>query len=132
MDIARADIAKAKRKRRILYAIVGLVAVVGITLGLSKLQPAAPSVEGGTLWPDTVKRGNMLRQVRGLGTLVPEEIRWLPALSDGRVQKILVRPGTGSLVKADTVIVVLVNPQIEQAVLDGEFQLKSAEADLKK
>ena len=132
MDIARADIAKAKRKRRILYAIVGVVAIAGITLGLSKLQPAAPSVEGGTLWPDTVKRGNMLRQVRGLGTLVPEEIRWLPALSDGRVEKILVRPGTGSLVKADTVIVVLSNPQIEQAVLDAEFQLKSAEADLKK
>src|SRR5437764_13398788 len=94
MDIARPGAAKEKRRRRIVYGIVGVIAIAGITMGLSRLKPAAPSVEWSTVWPDTVKRGSMLRQVRGLGTLVPEEIRWIPARSDGRVAKNLLRPGT--------------------------------------
>jgi HlyD family secretion protein len=129
MDIVRKGAAEEKRKRRIIYGVVGVLAIAGITMGLSKLKPAAPSVEWSTIWPDTVKRGSMLRQVRGLGTLVPEEIRWIPALSDGRVDKILVRPGTP--VKANTVLVILVNPQVEQALLDAQAQLRTAEADLK-
>jgi HlyD family secretion protein len=98
-----------------------------VTLGLSKLKPAAPSVERSTVWVDTVKRGPMLRQVRGIGTLVPEEIRWIPSLSQGRVERILVRPGTK--VKADTILVELSNPQVEQAALDASFQVKAAEAE---
>src|SRR4051794_22865344 len=129
MDIARPSAAKEKRRRRIIYTVLGVVVIAGITMGLSKLKPAAPSVEWGTIWPDTVKRGSMLRQVRGLGTLVPEEIRWIPALADGRVEKILVRPGTP--VKAADTLVVLSNPQVEQATLDAQFQLRTAEADLK-
>ena len=102
--------------------------MAAITMGLSRLHPAAPSVEWGTLWPDTVKRGPMLRNVHGLGTLTPEEIHWIPALTDGRVEKILVRPGTNARVKADTVLVVLSNPQVQQAALDAEFALKAEEA----
>jgi HlyD family secretion protein len=126
MDIPRPSSAQARRRRRILYGVLGILIVAGITMGLSKLRPAAPSVEWSTLWPDTVKRGPMLRQVRGLGTLTPEEIRWIPALTDGRVEKILVRPGTK--VKADTELVVLSNPQVQQAALDAEFALKAEEA----
>jgi len=129
MDIARPSAAKARRQRRIIYAVLGVIAIAGITMGLSRLKPAAPSVEMSTLWPDTVKRGSMLRQVRGLGTLTPEEIRWIPALADGRVEKILVRPGTK--VKASEVLVVLSNPQVSQAMVDAQYALKAAEADLK-
>src|SRR5215469_12149927 len=100
MDIKRGkEVAIARRRKRIIFGVVGVLAIAGVTLGLMKLKPAAPGVEFGTLWPDTVKRGPMLRQVRGLGTLVPQEIRWLPALTDGRVEKILVRPGTSTKVK---------------------------------
>jgi HlyD family secretion protein len=128
VDIPRQSAAVARRRRQIIYGVVGIIVIAGITMGLSKLKPAAPSVEWSTIWPDTVKRGPMLRQVRGLGTLTPEEIRWIPALSDGRVEKILVRPGTP--VKSDTVLVELSNPQVLQAALDAEYQLKAAEADL--
>lgn len=93
MDIPRPSFAKAKRKKR-LAMIVGAVAVIAlVTLGLSRLQPAPPSVERATVWIDTVKRGEMLRQIRGLGTLVLEEIRWLPAQTQGRVEQIILRPG---------------------------------------
>jgi HlyD family secretion protein len=102
--------------------------VVVITLGLSRLKPAAPSVERATVWLDTVKRGPMLREVRGLGTLVPEDIRWIPATTEGRVERILVRPGTA--VRADSIILELTNPQVEQAAQDAELQLRAAEADL--
>src|ERR687885_435396 len=129
MDIPRKSAARRRRIRRALYGVVTLVLVLLATVGLSRLRPAAPSVERSTVWTDTVKRGSMLRQVRGLGTLVPEEIRWIPALADSRVEKILVRPGTP--VKADQVLVVLSNPQVEQALLDAQAQLHSAEADLK-
>lgn len=131
MDIQRGKEAATKRKRkRIIYGVLGVIAIAGVTLGLSRLKPAAPGVEAGTLWPDTVKRGPMLRQVRGLGTLVPEEIRWIPALTDGRVDKILVRPGTK--VKADTVLLILTNPQITQEAMDADLKMKAAQSDYKK
>jgi HlyD family secretion protein len=126
MDIHRPELARKKRMRRTLYA-VGVVAVIPlVTVGLSRLKPAAPTVEWAPLWPDTVKRGEMLRQVRGLGTLVPEEILWIPATTDGRVVRRFVLPG--AVVKADTVILQLANPELEQSALDAEWQLKAAEA----
>ena len=126
MDIARPDQARKKRRRRILYSLAGLSALVLITIGLSRLKPAAPLVENP--WPDTVKRGEMLRQVRGNGTLVPEEILWIPTLCAGRVERILVLPGAA--VKADTVLVELSNPDVEQAAFDAEWQVKAGEAEL--
>ena len=127
MDIARPHIAKQKRRRRILFASGGLLALIVITVALSHLKPAVPSVDRSTVWVDTVKRGPMVREVRGLGTLVPEEIRWIPANTEGRVEKIVVRPGTH--VKADTVILELSSPELEQAAHDAESKLKAAEAE---
>src|SRR5207244_1508028 len=118
MDIARPSNARRKRIKQIVYAGVALMAVGLITLGLSRLRPAAPSVEGATVWRDTVKRGPMLRQVRGQGTLVPEDIRWIPSTTQGRVVKIALRPGTP--VAADSVILELTNPQLEQEMHDAE------------
>jgi len=100
--------------------------IASITMGVSKLKPAAPSVDRLGLWIDTVKRGPMVRQVRGLGTLTPEEIRWIPTITDGRVEKILVRPGTP--VKANTVVVILSNPTVEQQTFDAEWKLRAEEA----
>jgi HlyD family secretion protein len=128
MDIARPHIAKQKRRRRILFASGGVLALIVITVALSHLKPAVPSVDRSTVWVDTVKRGPMVREVRGLGTLVPEEIRWIPANTEGRVEKIVVRPGTH--VKADTVILELSSPELEQAAHDAESKLKAAEAEL--
>ena len=130
MDIPRtSEAAKQRRRRKILYAAAGIAFVALVTMGLSKLKPAAPTVERSTVWIDTVKRGPMLRQVRGLGTLVPEEIRWIPAITEGRVDRILVLPGTA--VKADMVLLELSNPQLEQEALDAEWKLKASEADYK-
>jgi HlyD family secretion protein len=98
-----------------------------VTLGLSRLKPAAPSVERSTVWTDTVKRGLMVRQVRGLGTLVPEEIRWIPALTEARVERIVVHPGT--TVAADTVILELSNPELELLAQEAESELRAAEAE---
>ena len=128
MDIARPSNARRKRIKQFAYAGVGLAAVGLITLGLSRLKPAAPGVEGATVWRDTVKRGPMLRQVRGLGTLVPEDIRWIPATTQGRVDKIILRPGT--TVKAESVILELSNPQLEQELHDAELKVRAAEATL--
>jgi HlyD family secretion protein len=120
--------ARAKRNKRIAM-IVGAVALISlVTLGLSRLQPAAPTVERGTLWFDKVKRGEMLRQMRGLGTLVPEEIRWLPAQTDGRVEQIVLRPG--AVVRPDSVILILSNPELERQALDAELQYRAAESDM--
>ena len=127
MDIARpAIIARQRRTRRIAYGAASFVAVLLITLGLSRLKPAAPSVDRGTLVIDTVKRGGMLRQVRGNGTLVPEELRWIPAATEGRVERIVVQPG--STVSPDTIILELSNPELEMQALDAESQLRAAEA----
>jgi HlyD family secretion protein len=103
-----------------------VVVLALVTLGLSRLQPAAPLVENP--FTDTVKRGEMLRQVRGNGTLVPEDIRWIPTINPGRVERILVLPG--ERVKADTVLVELSNPELEQATFEAESQFKAAKADL--
>ena len=129
MDIPRPSSAKKRRNRQIVYAAAGTALVALVTMGLSKLKPAAPSVERSTVWIDSVKRGPMLRQVRGLGTLVPEDIRWIPAVTEGRVDRILVLPGTA--VKADTVLLDLSNPQLQQEALDASWKLKAAEADYK-
>src|SRR4030081_2022713 len=93
MDAPREGVAEKKRKRRILIIAASVIGLILATLGLSRLKPAAPSVDRSSVWIDTVKRGPMVRQVRGLGTLVPVEIRWIPANTEGRVEKILVRPG---------------------------------------
>ena len=128
MDIPRKSAAKKRRIKRILYGITAVVAVALITVGVSRLQPAAPSVDKETLWKGTVARGLMLRQVRGLGTLVPEEIRYVPAISLGRIEKRLVQPG--AQVKADTVLFELTNPELQQAFVDAESQLRGAAANL--
>jgi len=128
MDIARPSNAKRKRIRRAVIGATAILVVGAVTVGLGRLRPAAPTVEASTLWPDTVKRGPMVRQVRGLGTLVPEDIRWIPATTQGRVDRIVLRPG--SVVTADSVILELSNPQLDQEVLDAELKVLSAEASL--
>jgi HlyD family secretion protein len=128
MDIARPSNVRRVRLRRAAYAVVGLLVVGLITLGLSRLKPAAPSVDHATVWIDTVKRGPMLRQVRGLGTLVPEDVRWIPATTIGRVERIILRPGT--TVEARTPILELSNPTLEQEAQDATLRLKAAEASL--
>lgn len=130
MDIQRpSSVARNKKIRRIIIGVGALIGIALITVALSRLKPAAPTVERGTAWLDTVKRGPMVRQVRGLGTLVPEEIRWIPAATDGRVERIVVYPGTP--VTPDTVILELVNPNQSQALLEAEQQLNGAEAQYK-
>jgi HlyD family secretion protein len=131
MDIARPSAAGERRRRRIIYAGIGIVLVALVTMGLSRLKPAAPTVERSTVWVDTVKRGSVLRQVRGLGTLAPMEgsIQFLPAITEGRVDKILELPG--AQVKADTVLLELSNPQLTQEALDAQWKLKASEADYK-
>ncbi len=128
MDIARPSNARKKRIRNAIYIVVGLAAVGLVSVGLSRLKPAAPTVERAVVWPDTVKRGPMVRQVRGLGTLTPEDIRWIPATTQGRVERIILRPGTQ--VKADSVILELTNPQLEQQLQDASLKLGAAEAGL--
>ena len=130
MDIVRdASFKKKKQRKQIVLTVAAVVAVLGITLGVSRLKPAAPSVEMSTIWPDTVKRGSMLRQVRGLGTLVPipEDVRLIPAETDVRVERILVLPGTP--VTPDTVIMELTNPQVQQEAVAADLDLKSADAE---
>src|SRR5579862_5663289 len=122
MDIARPNIARQKRRRQIIYIAVGIVLLVLVTMGLSRLKPAAPTVERSTVWIDTVKRGSVLRQVRGLGTLVPIEgsIQFLPAITEGRVEKILQLPG--AQVKSDTILLELSNPQLSQEAMDSQLK----------
>jgi HlyD family secretion protein len=127
MDIQRPSNARAKKIKRIVYVTVAVLLCAGVTLALSKLKPAAPKVDASTIWPDTVKRGPMLREVRGLGTLVPEDIHWIPAQTAARVDKIVIRPG--HLVQPDTVILEMSNPELQRDVLDAEYALKAADAD---
>jgi RND family efflux transporter MFP subunit len=129
MDIPRTSAAAQRKKKRLIMLVVGIIALAGITFGLTRLKPAAPGVERSTIWTDTVKRGDMLRQVRGLGTLVPEEIRWIPAETEARVERINILPGTK--VEKDTVILELSNPQAEQEAVDAQWQLNAAIAEMK-
>ncbi len=128
MDVPRAGVAKAKRKKRIIMISAVVLGLILATFGLSRLKPAVPSIDRSTVWIDTVKRGPMVRQVRGLGTLVPEEIRWIAAITEGRVEKIVVRPGAH--VEPDTVLLELTSPEVEQAARDAVLQFKAAEAEL--
>lgn len=128
MDIARPDAKKKKKIRRIIYIAAAVVLIPLVTYALSKLKPAAPTVDSATVWTDTVKRGPMLREVRGLGTLVPETIRLIPAATDGQVVQRNLLPGTP--LKADTVILEMNNPELQQTALDAEYQMKGAEANL--
>jgi HlyD family secretion protein len=128
MDVPREGVAAKKRKRRILIIAGSALGLILATIAISRLKPAVPSVDRSTVWIDTVKRGPMVRQVRGLGTLVPEEIRWIPANTEGRVEKIIVWPGTN--VEPDTVILELTSPELEQAAHDAESKATAAEAEL--
>ena len=128
MDIKRPPKSKIKKKiRTAILVIVGLVTVGGITYGLTKLKPAAPTLDGATAVIDTVKRGEMKREVRGSGTLVPQVTRWVPAPAEGRVETIPVQAGVE--VSPGTVLVELSNPQMEQQATDADFQVKAAQAD---
>jgi HlyD family secretion protein len=129
MDVPVSPALKKRRQRRRWLLAGGVMTVLTlVTLGLSQLQPASPRVEKSSVWMDTVKRGEMLRQVRGNGTLVPEDIRWIPTINAGRVEQILVLPGAA--VKTDTVLVELSNPEVEQVAFDAESQFKATKADL--
>ena len=127
VDIQRSpSVARKKKIKRAIYGAAALVAIVLITVAVSRLKPAAPTVDRATVWVDTVKRGSMVRQVRGSGTLVPEVTRWIPASSQGQVEEIVLRPG--AQVKPDSVILVLTNPTLEQAVLSARLELQGARA----
>jgi HlyD family secretion protein len=127
MDIPRKGARKVRIIKRTILALVVLISIPLITIGLNRLKPAAPPVERSSVWIDTVKRGPMLRQVRGLGTLVPEEILWIPATTDGRVEKLILRPG--AKVNRTSIIMELSNPELTLAMLDLEWQVKMAEAN---
>ncbi|HWY40499.1 MAG TPA: efflux RND transporter periplasmic adaptor subunit [Chthoniobacterales bacterium] len=128
MDVPREGVAAKKRKRRILIIGASAVGLILATVGLSRLKPAAPSVDRSSVWIDTVKRGPMVRQVRGLGTLVPEEFRWLPTTTEASVEKILIWPGTK--VEPGDVILELTSPELEQSAHEAESKAKGAEAEL--
>src|ERR1700730_2375784 len=128
MDIPRPDVAAKNRNRRIITTIRSARGLILATIGISRLKPAVPSVDRSSVWIDTVKRGPMVRQVRGLGTLVPEEIRWIPANTEGSVEKILIWPGTK--VEPGDVILELTSPELEQSAHEAESKAKAAEAEL--
>src|SRR3954454_4177785 len=128
MDVPRTGVAAKKRKRRIMIIAASVLGLILATVAISRLKPAVPSVDRSTVWIDTVKRGPMVRQVRGLGTLVPEDIRWVPANTEGRIEKIIVRPG--AQVEPDTVILELNSAELEQDAHDAESKATGAEAEL--
>lgn len=130
MDIQRpASVARQKKVRRIIFAVAGVIVITVVSVGLAQLKPAAPTVERATVWPDKVKRGSMLREARGLGTLIPvdEARRWIPAATAGRVERIVLRPG--AVVTPDTVILEMTDPNLQQQLSDAESTLRGAEAD---
>jgi multidrug resistance efflux pump len=129
VDIARPEFKQQKRRKQIAIGAIALVVLILVTVGVARLKPAAPSVERSTVWTDAVKQGNMLRQVRGLGSLIPSQefTRQIPAETDATVIRIRVLPGTE--VKSDTVLLEMTNPATEQAALDANLQLKAAEAE---
>jgi len=126
-DIARDPaFLKRRRQRRIAFGVIAGVVLVVFSIALARMEPAAPDADRGTLLFDHVKRGSLVRQVRGLGTLVPEDTRWIPAQTEGRVERILLRPG--ARVQADSVIAELSSPQVEQEAVNARLALQSAEA----
>ena len=125
MDIPRKAV---KSRRRWYYGAAAIAALALVTLALARMEPAAPEVERATVWTDTVRRGDMLRQVRGPGTLVAEDIRWISALTQGRVESKLLQPGT--TVKAGDVLLTLSNPDVERQALEAQRQLTAAQGDL--
>src|SRR5438045_7007478 len=127
MDIVRNDLKKLKQRKRIVIGAVAAVVVLLGILGLSRLEPAAPSVERSSVWLDTVKRGEMLREVRGPGTLVPKEIRWIAAETNARVERIVVKPG--ATVEPNTVILELSNPELQDQLLAAKSAVNAAQAD---
>src|SRR6267378_3981888 len=129
MDIARPEFKRQKRRRQTVWLAMGIVGLGALTVGVSRLKPAAPEVERSTVWTDTVKRGSMLRQVRGLGSLIPSQefTRQIPAETEATVVRIRMLPG--SQVNADTILLDMSNPQVEQVALDAKLQLKAAEAE---
>ncbi|HEY6359819.1 MAG TPA: HlyD family efflux transporter periplasmic adaptor subunit [Vicinamibacterales bacterium] len=129
VDIARDPaIIRRRRLRQSAYAVAGALVLILVSVALARMEPAAPSVDRATLLVDTVTRGVLVRQVRGLGTLVPEDTRWLPANTDGRVERILLRPGAD--VGPESVVLELSNPQVEQEALNARLAVQSAEAAL--
>lgn len=127
MDIQRSDIKLKKRHRQWLAAVVGGIVVLGGILGIAQLKPAAPGVERANVWIDTVKRGEMLREVRGPGTLVPKETRWITAETNARIGRIVVKPG--ALVRADTVLRELSNPEVQEALASAQSTVAAMHAD---
>jgi HlyD family secretion protein len=129
MDIERPpSVARARRHRRVAWAAIAVAAAGVTTLLLARLRPAAPEVDRATIWTDTVKRGPMVRNVRGLGSLTPEDIRWIAAVTAGRVEKTCVTPG--SAVTPGTIILELSSPSVVQALADARTQLRAAQAEL--
>ncbi len=126
-DVARDPaILRRKKQRRVVYGGTAALAVVVVSVVLARMEPAAPAVDAATLWIEPVQRGELVVEVRGLGSLVPEDTRWLPATTNGRVERILLRPG--ATVEPDTVILELTDPQTEQQALDARLALQSAQA----
>ncbi len=128
MDIARESVAKRRAIKRAVWSFVVVAGLITLTVGLSRLEPALPSVPRASVQIGTVERGSMLRDIRGTGTLVPEIVWWIPAMTAGRVERILGLPGT--IVESDTILLELSDPQLELDTVDAEWQMKSTEADL--
>jgi HlyD family secretion protein len=126
MDVPRRANPKKKWLKRIAYGVITAGALAGITIALNGLKSAAPTVETSTVWPDTVKKGEMVREVRGVGTLVPEELLWVPARTGGRVESKLMLPG--ARVEKDTILLILSDPALQLAALESDYQVKAAEA----
>ena len=126
MDIARPDIARKRKFWRGFYAVLTVVVVSLVTVAVSRLQPAAPRVDRDAIYLDTVRRGPMVREVRGVGTLVPEQIRWIPATTDGNVERIVIQPG--AVISPETIVVELRNPELEQVALEAQLNLDAATA----
>ena len=129
MDVARPpQHARRRRNRRWIMGSLAALLVAGATYAATRLKPALPILDKSTIWTDTVRRGPMLREVRGLGTLVPEEIRWIAAGTDARVERIVIYPG--ATVQPDSIVLALSNPELTQTVLDADATVTAAQAKL--
>jgi HlyD family secretion protein len=127
MDIERSSDARAKNLRRLIYLAIALVLTAGVVYGVMSLRPAAPTIEKASIWTDEVKRGPLVREVRGSGSLVPEEIRWIPAQTEGHVERIVMHPG--ARVRPETIVLELTNPELQRDLQASENQMKGAQAD---